>query len=467
MQRHSNVAQRPDWETEILRQGLVYSPTRTADGSLMQYWREGAAYAFTMADADELAAAAEACFAMFVEAGDYLVAHPKVMTRMGIPEWAHAMIKRSWDDTIDGEEFGSVYGRFDFRFGGLNHDDSAMRTPKLYEFNADTPTCLVESAWIQWLWLQDTAFGPDQWNMIWENLVAAWKRNLGLIEKRLGYKPVVYFAFSESETSGEDQMNTLYLQDACAEAGYQTDTLFVEEIMLGDDGLFYTPDGAHHLDVLFKLYPWEWLLDEEFGHALVDDYGRAKTTTPGRLVVADTIWIEPPYKMLWSNKGILAVLWQLFGDDPERAKYLLPTWFEGEQPQSLVDYARKPMLGREGANVTIVQGGTEVEEHDGDYGLEGFVIQEFAPLPSFAAADSDADVHPMCGVWMIDGEPSGLAVRESTTLVTDNVSRFVPHIISDAPERKSPVEPTGVLSQTEWSSGWQNLPSIPKENHAE
>jgi len=33
------------------------------------------------------------------------------------------------------------------------------------------------------------------------------------------------------------------------------------------------------------------------------------------------------------------------------------------------------------------------------------------------------------GVWMVDGEPAGLGVREGDGLITDNLSRFVPHLI--------------------------------------
>lgn len=463
MRRHGDIGIRSDWEERIHRQGLVFSPTQTPSGDILQYWREGAAYAFTMADIDALAEAATTVFEMCVASGDRMAEDRRLLRRMGIPLWAHGTVLRSWNDTIDGEEFGSVYGRFDFRFGGLDHPDPALRIPQLYEFNADTPTCLLESAWIQWQWLQDTAYGPDQWNLIWENLVAAWRRNLGLIERRIGRRPKVFFAYTDDEASGEDAMNTLFLQDSCHAAGFETATLFMGEIMLGDDGLFYTPDGAEHLDVVFKLYPWEWMVEQEFGHPCFADLHRAPTTTAQGLPTLGTIWIEPPYKMMWSNKGLLPVLWELFGTDPERSKFLIPAWFEGTQPPALTDFVRKPLLGREGANVTIVRGGDRLEEHAGAYGAEGFVVQEFAPLPAFDAPDSDLPVHPMVGVWMIDGEPSGLAVRESTTLVTDNQSRFVPHVIADAPERSAPAEPSGLLDRPDWSAGWPTLPTNPPE----
>jgi glutathionylspermidine synthase len=32
------------------------------------------------------------------------------------------------------------------------------------------------------------------------------------------------------------------------------------------------------------------------------------------------------------------------------------------------------------------------------------------------------------GSWLIDGEPAGMGIRESDGLVTNNFSRFVPHL---------------------------------------
>ncbi len=449
MRRNSNVPIRDGWEEKIKLQGLVYSPTMLPNGTVMQYWKEGAVYDITMADVEAMEEAAKAVFAMLDFAGEWILDNPRYMYKMGIPKFAQAMVAKSWRDQIDGQEFGSVYGRFDFRFGGVNHPDESMRTPKLYEYNADTPTCLVESAWVQWQWLQDTAHGPDQWNLMQELLIEAWKRNLGLIEQRLGHKPVIYFSYTEDEYSGEDAMNTYYIQDCCAQAGYDTRNLYVEEIMLGDDGLFYTGDGKEHIEVIFKLYPWEFMMEQRFAKAIVKDQLREEpvTTVQGNQTLG-TIWIEPPYKMLWSNKGILPILWDLFGNkkskhyDAEKAKYLLPTWFAGEEPKGLKTYVKKPLLGREGACVKIVKDGEVLEEYAGNYGKEGYVVQAFAPLPAFSTDDSDQPVHPVMGVWMIDGEPAGLAIREATTLVTDNVSSFVPHCIIDSPYRKVPLEPT-------------------------
>ena len=127
----------------------------------------------------------------------------------------------------------------------------------------------------------------------------------------------------------------------------------------------------------------------------------------------------------------MPVLWQLFGSDPVLGELLLPAYFADEAPSSWREYVRKPLWGREGANVAIVRDGAVVVELPGRYGTEGFVVQEFAPLPAFPGVDGPH--HPVLGAWVVDGEPAGLGIRESDGLITDNLSYFVPHTIDHRP----------------------------------
>jgi glutathionylspermidine synthase len=240
----------------------------------------------------------------------------------------------------------------------------------------------------------------------------------------------VHLAWTSEETSGEDRMTVAYLMDTVVQAGYEAIELIVEDIVLDDgDGRFYDQQGRH-LDVVFKLYPWEWLIDDEFGPAVLADQLRPGGTT----------WIEPAYKMLWSTKALLPVLWQLFGTDPVLGRYLLPAYFADEMPSSWRDYVRKPLWGREGANVAVIRDGDVVEELPGRYGTEGFVVQEFRPLPDFPGVDGPH--HPVLGAWLVDGEPAGLGIRESDGLITDNLSYFVPHTIDHQPPAAGRRRPT-------------------------
>ena len=83
-------------------------------------------------------------------------------------------------------------------------------------------------------------------------------------------------------------------------------------------------------------------------------------------------------------------------------------------------------LAREGANSLIVIDGQEADRGpDQGYGEEGYVVQQYTDLGSY-----DGN-RPVLGVWTVDMEPAGLGIRESNGLVTNNLSRFVPHIIAD------------------------------------
>jgi glutathionylspermidine synthase len=90
-------------------------------------------------------------------------------------------------------------------------------------------------------------------------------------------------------------------------------------------------------------------------------------------------------------------------------------------------YVRKALLGREGSGVRIVTPGGEISVPPADgapvYGDEGHCYQAFDPLPSF-----DGN-RPVLGAWVVDGEPAGLGIRETTGLITDAGARFLPHVI--------------------------------------
>ena len=154
---------------------------------------------------------------------------------------------------------------------------------------------------------------------------------------------------------------------------------------------------------MFKLYPWEWLINEEFGPNLVESLDR-------------TLWLEPIWKMIWSNKAILPVLWEMFPGHPN----LLGA---ARTPPVGTDAVAKPLLAREGANVSISKAGAVIAETGGDYGEEGLVYQALYSLPEPATG-----CFPVIGSWIVDGEPAGMGIREDG-LITGNTARFVPHVI--------------------------------------
>jgi glutathionylspermidine synthase len=82
---------------------------------------------------------------------------------------------------------------------------------------------------------------------------------------------------------------------------------------------------------------------------------------------------------------------------------------------------KKPLLSREGANVTIVKDGEAKLVNDYGYGKEGYVYQKYSPIPTFNGN------YPVIGSWVVGGRACGMGIREDNNEVTGNTSRFVPH----------------------------------------
>lgn len=367
------ITPRPGWQQKIEEQGFLYY-------SLDDYYNEQAAYAFTETEVLEIEKATASIQEMCLEVVEYVI-QKKLYKEFFIPEKFDYYIEQSWK-----EDAPSFYGRLD-----LAYNNGSI---KLLEYNADTPTSLLEAAVIQWYWLQDYNAGYDQFNSLHENLVA----HLQECKEWLQPGPLYFASVKESL---EDFMTVKYLQDCAYQAGLETDFLYIEDIGLTEENMFATTEGKP-INNIFKLYPWEWLLREEFGPYL--SHNREATQ-----------WIEPPYKSILSNKMLLVYLHQLFPHSP----YLLPAFFE--TTGGLTHYVKKPVFSREGANVTVVANGVAVEVAGGEYGEEGFVYQQYAPLPQFGG------VHAVIGSWLIGGQPAGMGIRESAGLITGNNSRFCPH----------------------------------------
>ncbi|WP_037626754.1 glutathionylspermidine synthase family protein [Streptomyces aureus] len=385
---------RPGWQQTVESQGLIYPLTRHPDDSLRPYWDESAYYAFSLPEVEALEEVVEELHAMCLVAAGHIVERNR-FADLGLHDpRVVAAVSEAWHRRA---ELPSVYGRFDLRYDGTG-------PAKLLEYNADTPTSLVEAASPQWFWMEDRFPGADQWNSLHERLVAAWKRQGALLPPG----SPLYFAHSAEDELGEDLMTVAYLKETAEQAGLDTDWISMEEI--GWDPLSgrFVDNRLAFIRSCFKLYPWEWLTTDAFaGHVLdtLDNGGGTGTT----------LWIEPAWKMLLSNKALLAVLWELYPDHPN----LLPAHLDG--PRELArtkGYVAKPLLGREGAGVTVHEPGAAPVVRE-----EACCYQELAPLPSF---DGNRVV---LGAWVVEDEAAGLGIRESSGLVTDEYARFLPHVI--------------------------------------
>jgi len=385
--RRIAIAERAHWRARAAECGFRF---HTIDGA--RYWDERAYYAFSLRQIEnDLEDPSAELHAMALGLVDEITGSQELMEQLAIPDQYRDWVADSWR-----QREGHLYGRLDLAYDGNG-------PAKLYELNYDTPTSLFEAAFFQWQWLEEQrdagllAPDADQFNSIHEALVERFGELAG------GLPPPLYF--SAVRASEEDQGTVAYLRDCAVQAGLRGDTLAIEDIGLSEDGRFTDLDDTV-IGSLFKLYPLEDLFAEDFGRALPESGLRL---------------LEPPWKALLSNKGILPLLWQRYPGHPN----LLPAEFDHGGALAR-GWVRKPLFSREGANIVMHTRDGQTLESAGPY--DGPCIrQALHPLPVF-----DGN-HPMVGSWIVGDRACGIGVREDDGPITRDTARFVPHAIVDAP----------------------------------
>lgn len=377
---------RPEWEQKAEAVGFVW---HHADGRL--YWDERACYAFTLAEVeDHLETGAAELHRLCLELVDEAVNSEALLSRLAIPEIAWDVVAESWRTREP-----SLYGRFDFAYDGSG-------PPKLYEYNADTPTSVFETGVFQWLWLEerirDGTLPPDadQFNSLHDRLRDRFRE----IFPSGGF---VHFASAPDFV--EDRQTVRYLEDIARQAGLEPKFVAIDQIGLDADGRFVDQDD-YLIGAIFKLHPWEDAFREPYGAHISGARAR---------------FLEPAWKAVLSNKAILPLLWRRHPGHPN----LLPAFFEDDPRAAELgsSFVRKPLFSREGGNVELRDRGRRASVHDQGYGAEGYIRQALRPPGKF-------DGHfAVVGAWMVGDEPAGIGIREDRGRITRDRSRFVPHAI--------------------------------------
>lgn len=377
---------RPDWQAKAQAVGFTWHHDNE-----MPYWDESAAYAFSIEEIEnDIEAPTEELHDMCLDLVAEVVASDRLMERLDIPANMRDYVADSWKAAA-----GSLYGRFDFAYDG--------RGPaKMYEYNADTPTSVYETAVFQWLWLEEqigNAVLPahaDQFNSLHEKLVEQFARL---------FPPLTAIHFSSDANFVEDRQTVLFLEDLAVQADLKPRFVAIDQIGIDVEGRFVDQDDRA-ITALFKLYPWEDMLRDPFAV---------------HLPASGVRMLEPAWKAILSNKAILPLLWERHPGHPN----LLEAYFEDDPARTALgsSYARKPFFSREGANVELMKNGVSGGVQDGGYGAGRHILQALHPAPRFAGN------HVIVGSWLVGDHAAGMGLREDSGPVTRNTSRFVPHFI--------------------------------------
>ncbi|WP_448208678.1 glutathionylspermidine synthase family protein [Azospirillum sp. sgz302134] len=374
---------RSDWTAKAERVGFTYhSAGHLGDDGAR--WDESVAYEFTAEEVDRIESATNDLHAMCMEAVAHVVRTPDLWPRFGLPERAWPYIGASW-----ARRDPHVYGRMDLAF------DPEAGAVKLLEYNADTPTTLIESSVVQWFWLKDVYPDADQFNSIHERLIEQWR----LIVPHI--RPGALLHMAAWGGSEEDVRTTEYMMDIAHQAGATISYIDIERIAWSPERRRLVDQADREIAYLFKLYPWEWMITERFGPYLLNDAVGV---------------VEPAWKVILSNKAILPVLWRLFPGH----QHLLEACYDDERHDWSGDWVTKPIMGREGENIALSVGGNIVSTA-GTYRAQPNIHQRAVRLPQLDGQ------YAVIGSWVVGDTACGMIVREDERPIITGNSRIVPH----------------------------------------
>lgn len=386
MKRLQIEERKTEWQEEFRNMGFTFF-------DLEGYWKEGVYYSLTKAEKDEIELATNQIHQALKMMMPRLVSSKDTLNYLGVPENFHAYIKRDWERNRNND----LYGRFDF----VVNDGI-----KVLEYNADTPTSIIESAKAQVRWA--SGHGRFLGQKPWADMHGALQHKFIDIRKNL---PGTFY-FTCMRDSEEDLQTTKYLESLAKDKGFQTSFLYIDELGYDEDSEIFVDPMGNRVAKLFKLYPWEYMLRDEFALLLLNDN-----------VANGITFFNPMWRMLLSNKRIFTILWDKY---PNLRQWVPQTM---DEPVAAFGgkYVKKPAFSREGANVDIIEG-ENTEVHAGAFAEFPSVYQELVPLPKYLDEEGD-EVYAIVGSWVVNDEACGLGVRESYSRVTDNTSNFVPHLV--------------------------------------
>ncbi|MEK9672793.1 MAG: glutathionylspermidine synthase family protein [Rhodospirillaceae bacterium] len=340
---------------------------------------------------NELKRATNELHAMFIRATDYVLEHPDVLERFNLPTALLPRLLQSWQN----RRAHNITARFDFALteNGL----------KVYEYNTDSAGCHMECGMTQGLWAahHGVTEGRDPGARLFKALTRSWQ------DSRVD-DPLHIF----QDEDEEEDYHALYMKSAAEAAGVRC------KLVRGLKGLDW--DGAgrvidadgEQIDWVWKTWAWETALDQLRDEAVDEEaflksheFGEIRDHPPRLIDVLlrpEVMVFEPLWSLIPSNKAILPVLWQLYPNYP----YLLETTFGLTDSLAAKGYVRKPIVGRCGGNIAMVDDKANVlEETDGQFHDRDDIYQELFPLPKIGG------LYTQVCTFTVDGIDAGACVR--------------------------------------------------------
>lgn len=338
--------------------------------------------------AAEIKYATNELHSMYMHATDHVIQNEDLLEKFCIPKKLWKKLKTSWDNRRN----EMITGRFDFAMSeqGL----------KVYEYNADSASCYMETGKIQKKWAK--AFGVTEGRCSGEKLhgklVEAWK------DSEIDGKLHIML-----DLDSEENYHALFMQSAIEEAGIECKIIRgTKSFKWNEDKVVVDSDGEP-IKWVWKTWAWETALD------IIRDDSEASTdpSLADALLGADVLVFEPFWTLIPSNKAILPILWELYPEHP----YLLKSSFEVTNDLEQSGYVQKPIVGRCGANIKIIKPGEDTSvETKGSFSNRDQIYQELFALQKIGEENIQLQSFTVSGFYAGAGirvDPSPIIVSGS------------------------------------------------------
>ena len=317
---------------------------------------------------------------------------------------------------------------------------------KVVEINSDTPCAIIEAYYANQIaadsfGCQNPNFGEDH---RLTSFLAEIKQRISPAQINLSsgnFNKARPFVFSCFDDYIEDYGTTQFLMNTMKINSIADDVEFVSfyDLQVDDEGILL-PDGRH-AGALYRLHPMEILIEEtasdgsDLGVLFLEKYAEGKFAM-----------FNPPEAVIMQNKAFMALVWQVYlsgkyftaAESSIIEKYMLPSYFE--EDFHIVDggeYIKKPIWGREGRNISIVDGSTkndiynhEIEDPDAVVCRESekFMYQKFVHTPKFEAITDSGHLEGFTtfSCFMLGRQPSAVYCRFSQEKIIGTEAYFVP-----------------------------------------
>jgi glutathionylspermidine synthase len=332
---------------------------------------------------------------------------PKYFSSLGLPIETWECVSEEWPELF------SYFCRYDI-----------IQTPngnKFIEINSDTPTGYLETSVANEKLCE--LVGLKSPNKLEQAIQHAWK----LIIQHYQIPEDETIFFTSIGWHEEDKQTVLFNQKHCIHPN--TEYIAIEDIIVDYDGI-YTPDGRK-IRFLYRLYPIEYLINDK------DDQGHPIGLKFLDHVVEKRVRIiNPTSAFVTQSKALLAVMWHILENEPhlyteEERKYVkqyVPRTYFSKEKFENEKYVTKPLFGREGGGVSIIEnnGTVEIEDRTPEYYNQRKIYQEYIEMPELTIGTWDGIYTGklLIGSFFIGGEPSGIFLRVGEK-ITGNLSMFV------------------------------------------